>query len=135
MTPARPTSPCLRRGHVGAHVLVVDVSTHRTMPATFSVPLRRCITELLADSKRGGGVPLHETLTGSAWSKVERVPANSRLAEVDADLGPTQPLRLRNAFAAGSQPSPSPTTSLLDCLPSLGGCSWPSCSQPLTCSS
>ena len=90
------------------------------MPATFSVPLRRCITELLADPERGGGAPLHETLTGSAWSKVERVPANSRLAEVDADLGSTQPLRLRNAFAAGSQPSPSPTSSLLDCLPSLG---------------
>ncbi len=105
------------------------------MPATFSVPLRRCITELLADLERGGGAPLHETLTGSAWSKVERVPANSRLAKVDADLGSTQPLRLRNAFAAGSQPSPSPTSSLLDCLPSLGGCSWPSCSQPLTCSS
>lgn len=77
-------------------------------------------TELLADPKRGGGAPLHETLTGSAWSNVERVPANSRLAEVDADLGPTQPLRLRNAGAASSQPSPSPTSSLLDCLPSLG---------------
>lgn len=137
MTLAGPTSPCLRhpaprRPRPRRRRLDPPDNASDVLGASTEVPGS---TELLADPKRGGGAPLHETLTGSAWSNVERVPANSRLAEVDADLGPTQPLRLCNAFAAGSKPSPSPTSSLLDCLPSLGGCSWPTGSQPLTCSS
>ncbi len=119
MTLAGPTSSCLRRParrrpRPRRRRLDPPDNASDVLGASTEVPGS---TELLADPKRGGGAPLHETLTGSAWSNVEPVPANSR---VDADLGPTQPLRLRNAFAAGSQPSPSPTSSLLDCLPSLG---------------
>ncbi|GMA89388.1 hypothetical protein GCM10025868_46380 [Angustibacter aerolatus] len=77
---------------------------------------------LLADPKRGGGLPLADAIqpAGAAWANVDVVPATQELAESDVDTTPTQPLRLRKALEQGAQALEPYDVVLLDCPPSLG---------------